>query len=363
MKKQMITPFQLNALLCLFLLGSTVVLGLGLEVEEDAWIVTLLSSAIGILILLFYIFLIAKYELNLAELLIKGFGKYLGKFFVFLYIFYFLYIASRVVKDFTYFIAQTLFYQVEFWLISITFICIVAYGSSLGIEALARTSEILFFLVILMLLTIIAFSILSDPFDLSNLLPIFSNNWGAIFQSMFPERITFPYGELIAFTLLFPLINDKKALVKKTWIAIPIVTFLILVLTEITIAMLGAKVAALYTFPLVKSIEQIDIWDFIQHLEILSVFTFFFVGFIKVSIFFKAALYSAHSLVKFDKTKLILLFASILFLMAVFNSSSLPQHFYIGLKVIPEYIHLPFQFGIPILLFFVLHIRLKLNKN
>ena len=133
MKKQTITSFQLNALLCLFLLGSTVVLGLGLEVEEDAWIVTLLSSSVGILILLFYIYLIAKYELNLAELLIKGFGKYIGNFFVFLYIFYFLYIASRVVKDFTYFIAQTLFYQVEFWLISITFICIVAYLSLIHI--------------------------------------------------------------------------------------------------------------------------------------------------------------------------------------------------------------------------------------
>ncbi len=357
LKTQQITSFQLNALLILFLLGSTVVVGLGLDVGTDAWIVTIISSQIGMGLLYFYMMFFLKFQLNFAELLIKGFGKYLGKTLVFFYILYFLYIASRVVKDFSFFIAQVLFYEIEYYLITLTFITLILYACYLGIEAISRTTEILFFLTILMFFLMILFSLISNQIELSNLFPLFSGNWRAIFHSLFPERVTFPYGELIVFTFIFPLINKKKNLFKRTWIVIPITAFIMFSLTELTIGLLGPKMSALFIFPLAQAIELISIGDIIQHLEILSTAVFFFVGFVKISLFIQASLYSAQTLVTVKPKTILLIFAPCLMIMSIFNSTNLSQHFYYGLKVVPLFLHIPFQFFIPLLLFVILSLK------
>lgn len=357
LKTEQITSFQLNALLILFLLGSTVVAGLGLDVGTDAWIVTIISSQIGMGLLYFYMMFFLKFQLNFATLLIKGFGKYLGKTLVFFYILYFLYIASRVVKDFSYFIAQVLFYEIEYYLITLTFIALTSYACYLGIEAISRTTEILFFLTIVIIFFIILFSIISNQVELSNLYPLFSGNWRGIFQSLFPERVTFPYGELIVFTFIFPLINKKKSLFKRTWIVIPITAFIMFSLTELTIGLLGPKMSSLYIFPLAEAIELIQIGDVIQHLEILSTVVFFFVGFVKISLFLQAALYSAQTLVPVKPKMILLIFAPCLIIMSILNSTNLSQHLYYGLNIVPLLVHIPFQSIIPLLLFVILSLK------
>jgi len=358
-----ISTFQIFSMITLFLLGSTIVVGLGLEVEENAWILNIFSTSVGIGIIFLYLNILKKNNwTDFHVLLEKGFGKYLGKFVLLLYSLYFIYIASRVITDFSYFISQTLFYQIKNWVISIVFVMLVCYACHQGLEAIARASEILFFITMVLVVVLLIISDISKVISWENIRPFFDKDDFKL--SAIPPRITFPYGEMIVFIFIFYHIKDKKTLMKRGWLAVLLAGFILLVVSETIIAILGAKVAAIFTFPLLKAIEMIEFIDVIQHIEIISVISFFIVGFVKVAVFSIAGTKGFHLLLpKKIKANLIVYIVGIVtFLLTVIMDRNLPEHLFIGLKVVPLYLHLPFQFIIPIVLFLTLLVKKKMKK-
>ncbi|MCV9885712.1 GerAB/ArcD/ProY family transporter [Metabacillus halosaccharovorans] len=357
-----ISTFQVFSMITLFLLGSTIVVGLGLEVEENAWILNIFSTTVGIGIFFLYTSILKKNDWSEFHVLLeKGFGKFLGKFLLLLYSIYFIYISSRVITDFSYFISQTLFYQIKNWVISIVFIMVVCYACLQGLEAIARASEILFFITMILVVILLIIADISEVISWENIRPFFDKEDFKL-SSLF-TRITFPYGELIVFTFLFPHLKNKKTLLKRGWAAILLAGFILLIISETIIAILGAKVAAIFTFPLLKAIEMIEFIDIIQHIEIISVFSFFIVGFVKVAIFSIVGT-KGFSLLLPKKIKahlIVYLVGVITFLLSTLMDRNLPEHLFIGLKIIPIYLHLPFQFVIPIILFVTLLVKKKLR--
>lgn len=57
MLKENISLSQLAALIFNFYIGSAIAIGLGLQAKEDAWIVILISLAIGLILSLFYYYI------------------------------------------------------------------------------------------------------------------------------------------------------------------------------------------------------------------------------------------------------------------------------------------------------------------
>ncbi|MGD6878553.1 GerAB/ArcD/ProY family transporter [Bacillus infantis] len=357
-----ITVFQMFALLTLFLLGSTVVVGLGLDSEENAWLINLFAMFVGIVLFFFYAFILHKGGwADFGEILEKGFGKAGGKIISLLYSIYFYYIAARIVKDFSYFISQTLFYNIRDWIISAMLLILAAYGCKLGLEALARTAEILMFMTMLLVFSLIALALMSDFFSMENIMPLYNPDeikWGTL-----PQLFTFPYGEMVVFLLIFASVNQPEKLIKKGWLAVIAAGIIILILSELIIGIVGAKTAAIYTYPLVKSIEMIEYLEVIQHLEIFSVFSFLFVGFIKIGIFFEAGTMAfANVFRKLKKENIIYPAASLAMLATLYMAENLPQHLFLGLKVVPYLVHLPFQFLIPGILAVLLVLKKERNQ-
>ena len=69
MLKESISLTQLAAVVFNFQIGSTIVIGLGLKAKEDAWIVLLIALGLGIIISLFFIYMISLApEKNLFEM-------------------------------------------------------------------------------------------------------------------------------------------------------------------------------------------------------------------------------------------------------------------------------------------------------
>lgn len=363
MKTIKLSKNEIDSLLLLFLLGSSVVVGLNLDTEENAWLVNLGAMLFGVGLFFFYTFLVKKSGwLPFDQLLELAFGKVLAKIILLLYSLYFLYIASRVVKDFSYFISQTLFYEIEDFVISFVLVSTIVYAATLGLEAVARTSQILLFFTFILLFLIILFSFISDLMYLENIRPLV--DIGALDFRHFYKWITFPYGEIVVFLFIFPLVNDRKKLLKSGWIPIVVSGMILILLSEIIIGILGAKVAALYTLPVVKAIEMINLMEVIQHLEFLSVFSFLFVGFVKVSIFFVCSTEVIHRVVPiFQSRFLIVLFGVLLFFLSIYIADDLSHHLHIGLEIVPLYLHVPFQFVIPLAILVMLVIKKRRVNN
>ncbi|MED1097650.1 MULTISPECIES: spore germination protein [Bacillus] len=94
-------------------------------------------------------------------------------------------------------------------------VCYVLY---LGIEVVARSAEV--FIIILLLLGVAGnFLVLFSGYvDFHQLQPFLEDGWKPVFTTAFPRLLSFPFGEMIVFTMLYPYLNRPEA-VKKVWLS------------------------------------------------------------------------------------------------------------------------------------------------
>ncbi|MBT2737893.1 GerAB/ArcD/ProY family transporter [Bacillus sp. ISL-7] len=348
-----------------FLLGSAIIVGWNFETKQDVWITIMLSVGLGIGIFYFYILLhsLGKWG-NLIQLLELGFGKWVSKLLGFIYCLYFLYIAGRVLKDFSFFIGEVLFNNIPFGVISFTFLLVVSYSCFLGIEATARSSLILCIFSGIIILVLIALGFLSPYFEISRLTPVFRTSWKQIISSVFPTGLTFPYGELIVFTMLFPYVNDIKTLRKYGWISLCTTGVILLIAGEMILGLLSSETVNLYVFPLVKALELTSVLEFLPHIEVFAVIINLIGGFIKISIYMYGGLMILTQLFPNAKPNRQIMVTTILtFIFAFTLSKNIIQHLFIGLKVVPLYFHIPFQIIIPFILVIILIIKKYIIKS
>ncbi|NRD78292.1 GerAB/ArcD/ProY family transporter [Bacillus sp. BRMEA1] len=360
-----LAAMEILSLMINFLLGSAIVVGWNFETKKDIWIFILISLGLGVGIFYFYILLhsLGKWG-NLIQLFELGFGKWISKLLGFIYCLYFLYIAGRVIKDFSFFIGQVLFNDVPFWIITFTFLLVVLYSCFVGIEDTARSSLILSAFTIVIILFLMIFGYLSPYFELNNLTPVFRTDWKQILASVFPTGLTFPYGELIVFTMIFPYVNNVKALRKYGWISVCLTGFLLIAAAEMILGLLNSETVNLYVFPFVKALELTSISEFLPHLEILAVVINLIGGFIKVSIFMFGGLnILAHLFPNVKRNKHILASTVLTLLFTFFFSKNIIQHLNIGLKIVPAYLHIPLQLILPFILVVVLLIKKYIVKS
>jgi spore germination protein KB len=140
-----IQPIQLFVLIVLFEIGSTIVVGLGLEAKQDAWLVILIAMFGGIVLFSQYVYLYLQFpDLGLTKYLEKIVGKFIGRILAIIYICLFLYIPARILRTFCELLLTTVLYETPIWVIAIMMMIPICFGCYLGFEVIARTAEIMF---------------------------------------------------------------------------------------------------------------------------------------------------------------------------------------------------------------------------
>lgn len=361
MGKVKLTPFQLFALIILFELGSAIVISLGIEAKQDAWIAILLGLTGSILLYFIYYYLFRQYpNLTLIEYLEKILGKYLGWFVGFLYSLYFIYIASRVLRDFEDLALTAILPETPVFVVGLLMILTIVYVVYAGIEVLARTGEFYFLIFLLIGFVVNSLFVVSGEIEVKNFLPILGEGWMPVLTTAFPTVLTFPFGEIIVFTMLLPLLNDKKSALKVGIIGLVISGFLIVFSTMMNIAVLGVDIVERSTFPLLSAIGKIRIGEFLERLDALAVVSLIVGLFFKISIFLYAGVVSVSHLFKVKKYQSILLPISIIVLVSSISiAENFSEHLKEGLEVVIYYLHLPFQVYIPVLLLVITLIKKK----
>ncbi|MGE6753523.1 GerAB/ArcD/ProY family transporter [Rossellomorea sp. NPDC071047] len=352
MNKVSISGLELCSMMLLFLTGSTIVIGLNFTAMEDSILATGMEIAFGIILFYFY-YLIVKRSLWLEfiPLLEMGFGSFLSKILAVVFSFYFLYIAGRVINDFAFFTTQILYPDAPNWVASIPFLLIVGYCTMLGIETIARSAVILSFCSFIILVFLWLLGFLSEEFHTQYLFPLFSQGWEPLKKMIFPTGLTFPYGELVVFLVLLPSIAGKEKLQKIVWIPIVIAGLIVMITMEMVIGILHAPFANTYYFPFVKAMELVTYLGIVEHLEIFTYLLLIGGGFMKVSIFLYAAQVVLTQLLKLkQKSWHVLLFMVAIYLLSLHRSDNIAEHLYVGLKLVPYYLHIPVQFVIPLIL-------------
>lgn len=364
MEKAKVSVFQLFSMMFIFELGSAVVVSSGIGAKKDAWLAILLGLCGGIALFCIYYPVFRQYpDLPLTGYARKIFGKYLGWGIGVLYIVYLLYAASRNLRDFGDILVASTMRKTPLLAVHILMILAVCYVLYLGIEVLGRTAEV--FIVIIICFGVIGsfLTLVSGNVYLPNLLPFLEDGWKPILTTAFPMTAFFPFGEIFAFSMVFPYLNRPESL-KKAWLSALISSGLILSYTMVlNIAVLGVGEVERATFPLLSTIGKINLMEFLQRLDALAVLTFLFTTFFKVSIYFYGAVIGMVDLFKLENHQQIILPTGIIIIfLSMAIASNFAEHIDEGLIIAPYYLHTIFLLIIPVLMLIVVTIRNR-SKN
>ncbi|WP_025025509.1 GerAB/ArcD/ProY family transporter [Caldalkalibacillus mannanilyticus] len=346
-----INMWQLFVLIIVFEIGSAVVVGIATEAGRDAWLAILLATGIGLLLIRLFIYILsAKKGKNLFEIMELILGKYVTLFITGAYILYFLYIASRVLRDFLELLVTDVFPNTPIEVMSILFMLVVIYILYLGPEVLARTTEIFFPYILLLLFVIPIFLMVGEEVQLDYLKPVLAEGFKPIINAIFPALIGFPFGETIVFTLLMSSVTNAKHLPRVGMGAILLSGLILSFFTFLKLTVLGEDMSSRATFPLLNATREISLANFIERLDPLVVFIMMLGIFVKVSVFFFGGLKGLEYIFHIPFRYFSLPIGIILALFAVLISSDFAEHIEEGLEFVPMYLHIPFQVVIPLLL-------------
>lgn len=361
-----IQPFQLFVLMVLFEVGSSVVVGLGLEAKQDAWLAILLGLLGGLVLFSLYIYLYIQFPdlsmINYLELIV---GKMIGRLLAVIYICLFLYIAARVLRTFCELVLITILVETPILVIAIMFMAVICFACYLGFEVIARTAEIFFFWVMFFSFLFILFILISGLPKLENLQPVLEGGWQPIWKAAFPTIFSFPFGESIVFTIFFRYLNSQKQGVISGFLAMIFSGMILLIATTVIISVLGPFAAKISSFPLLVTVEKINIGDVFQRLDPIALIMLIIGGFFKITIFFLGAIEGISNLINKDQmTKYTIpILGTAVIALSILMAPNYIEHAVIGNKIIPKYVYIPLFMVVPFLLVVIVFLKKKWLMN
>lgn len=359
MRKELITNKEAICLLMIFYFGSSLILGIGGEAKNDAWISGIVGIFMALPMILIYSRILSLFPgKDLFEILEIVFGKIIGKIFTILYVWYSFHLGALVIRNFGEFINTVSMPETPMLvpMFCLTIICIL--GTKSGVEVLARSSALILplFLFMMIVVQIMGLNLL----EIRNLRPIFSNGVPVILKGG-ATAFSFPFAESVVFLGIFSSLKTKNSLYKVFIIGTLFAGLLIIIITLRNILTLGGLHEKVY-FPEYVAVSRIKIGDFIERIE-LSVALVFVVGaFIKVSICLLVACKGITSLFRLDDYRSIVIQVGLLMLYFSFSLYNSIMEMSNWAFQVYFYYAFPFQVIFPIILFVTSEIKERIRN-
>ncbi|MFJ5622692.1 GerAB/ArcD/ProY family transporter [Peribacillus loiseleuriae] len=355
MEKAKISAYQLFVLIVLFELGSALLIPIALEAKQDAWLAILLGMAGSFFLFLVYYRLFHYYpDILPTEYMQKIVGKSFGKFLAFLYILYFMYLAARVLRDFGEMLITFAYPRTPLFIVNALFLLVIIYSTRKGIEVVARTGELIFVLIFFLGISGNILIFISGIIDFKNLLPVLEEGIMPVLKTTFTQTLYIPFGEAIVFAMILPYLNQSKKAKFAGLFALGLSGLILAFIMVINISVLGVNLTARSQFPLLSTIQTIQINGFLERLDAYFMITLIFGGFFKISLYFYGAVTGIANLFNFKApSRLVYPIGIVILLLSITIASSYAEHISEGTKFIQLPIQLPFQVIIPVLLLII----------
>src|SRR3954454_6070673 len=265
MLKENISLTQLFTIIVNFYLGSAIVLGVGKEAKQDAWIAIGIATLIGTGLIYFYYSLNRLLpNKNLFEMMEYCFTRPAAIFMNLIYSVYFFFLSCRVIRDFAELISSAILPVTPIEVITLTFMLVIAYIVYLGLEVLGRVTEIFTPYLLGLIILLAIFLVVSGAIELHNLEPVLGDGWKPVIKTIFPSLISFPFGELVVFTVILSSVTEFKKSKKVLFISVLISGGFLIMGSLLMMFTLGVDVMQTTNFPLLIAARRVAIGQFIE---------------------------------------------------------------------------------------------------
>lgn len=297
------------------------------------WIVILIGGItawVGLFVITRLSLRFPKYSLvETGEILL---GPILGRLAGLLFIGYFLYLTSILLREFTETFKTAILPETPPSVLAVVMLSIVMYGAYCGIEALARSSELLFpfiaasFFAVLLVWPNARIGFLR-PFLGPGMLSLLKS--GVLAGSI--------YGEILFLAMIFPLLREKGDALRAGTIGIGVSALILSSLTALAVMVFSATGLSQLPFPLLTMVRLINLGRFLQRLEALYVFIWFFTGALKLGIAFYVTVLGTAQLLKLEDFKPLIWSYGLLVFSLSFVPRSLIESFTFDIDILRRY--------------------------
>ncbi|MFC4402216.1 GerAB/ArcD/ProY family transporter [Gracilibacillus xinjiangensis] len=279
--KQFTILVIMNTLGASIIFIPTIATGFG---KENGWLTVFFSIVFGMLIVFMYSLIIKhQAERDIFCLIEDTFGKWFGVIIIVLFNGYLFTNASAnlwAIGDFMslQILMGTPEQAIELIIIGTTLIAIRH-----GIEVIGRTAEVFF--PFTMLSTLLLTLLVMKEANWQNIQPVFQLYRLDTFVGTIPI-IVITFMELFILLGITHKVTHPKNAQKGLLLGAFISGLLLLVITTACIVVLGVKATTHYTYPIYALGQRISLFNFLERVEILVAFIWFFTIFFKISITF-----------------------------------------------------------------------------
>jgi len=357
-----LTQKQATLLIVMFIIGSSMLMVMGMEAKRDIWIAIITGMIASAIIMLIYIRLLTALPgRDFYETIQYFLGKGGSKIIIFLFTWFSFDLCAIVLRNYSQFVITVGLKETPMVVVMCVMIAVCALAVYYGIETIGRWNEVFVYFVIGFIL--ISVLLVSGNMDINNLLPVFDNGLKPILKGAFGV-ITFPFIETVVFLLAFPAFS-KGVSVEKVFLKGLLFGGVIIIITSVSdILVLGSSVAEGMYYPTYSSFSTIHLGDFIYRLEAIAAIVFIVSVFIKLTILLYGACKGAAHLFNVKDFKFIIIPISILvinFSKFSFNDNMLIYQQWI-MKVWPYYGSF-FEVVVPFIAYILVEVRIKSMKT
>jgi spore germination protein KB len=360
MHKEQITDKEAICLIILFVLGSSLIIGIGGESKNDAWIAAIASALLFIPMLLLYSRLLMLFPgKDLYDILDIVLGKIFGKIIAVVYIWYGFHLGALVLRNFGEFINTVAMPETPMFVPMLCLGAVSMVGARLGVEVLGRTMA--YFIPLVFFIPIVVMILGIPQLHINYLKPVLANVLSPVMRDSF-SAFSFPFAETILFVGIFSSLKKKKSPLKVYLWGNLISAAFIITVTIRNIAMLGSMLGSFY-FPTYEAVSRIRVGDYIERIEVSVAIVFILGAIVKSSICMTVACKGIAKLFNLkDYRSVVIQMGLLMAYFSYFIYDNIMVMKYWAFKVYPYYAF-PMQVVIPIILWIFAELKAKKLKN
>ncbi|MEV5027436.1 GerAB/ArcD/ProY family transporter [Paenibacillus sp. LPE1-1-1.1] len=357
--KEKISLWQLFVLTVIFEMGDAIVMNIGSDAKRDAWFAVFIASIPGFILLWIFHSLLSRFPgKNLFDIFEVSYGRIVTVGLTIAYSVYFFYLSAFVMRDFVDLMGVAILPNTPSEVIAIVMMFVVSYLLYLGLEVIARVAEVLFPYMVMFIFLLALLLLVIGEVDLRNVQPVLAEGIQPIMKAIFPTLLSFPIGEVtIILTVLMASTSHFSYARKVGMAALATGSFIIIFTVFLQISVMGFEARSRYPFPLMFISRLVSFAHFFERIDAVVVFLMMIGIMLKICVFNFIGLKGLEYVFRLPYRPFVVPMSMIVAFTSIVHAENIAELMVKGFKILPPYVHMPFQIYIPLLTFLV--VRLK----
>ncbi|MCM1992477.1 GerAB/ArcD/ProY family transporter [Oceanirhabdus seepicola] len=292
---------ELNAVVVLFTIGTTVLFGAGTVAREDSWIAVIISTIVVIPIAKVYCKLLKLYPgKDLFQIFELISGRWIGKFFTILYLWFAIHCTTLTFFNIVDFINFTGLPNTPILVLVMCLAILDIWMVNKGLKVIGKWSVFFLFVTAILIIGTIYFNI--QLYNYENIKPILSQGFYNIYLGIV-SIVSTSFSGVIIFTFFVDSYSSIEKFEKVLIRSIVIIGIIFLVYTLENIFVLGVENTIRAHFPGYERLRKIHIGMAFQRLESVISIVFIISEFLRGSIFVLAGSKAIQRLFELEKNE------------------------------------------------------------